>query len=183
MVTVACPTGYLSAGASGSDGACTCGSVRSPICTCMILSLSLCFTWNIYIVPYNCIYNCIWFLFKIFLRFFVVASSLSLYIAIIVLCCLCGFFAFLLLKSCYILLFLGYFYVLFAIIVSYIYLYIYLYNCVYMLIHILSTLLSTLSTDIIVYNCVCEFQKIYHNLLPYHIYLAIVYFASLYIVI
>ena len=67
-------------------------------------------------------------------------------------------------------LFLGYFYVLFAIIVSYIYLYIYLYNCVYMLIHILSTFLSTLSTTIIVYNCVCDFQKICLMILPHCIY-------------
>ena len=31
------------------------------------ISLVLCFMWNIYIVPYNCLYNCIWFWFKIFL--------------------------------------------------------------------------------------------------------------------
>ena len=51
-----------------SVGFCTC--VRTPICTCMILSYLYCFTWNIYIVPYNCIYNCIWFWFKIFLCWF-----------------------------------------------------------------------------------------------------------------
>ena len=56
--------------------------VYTHIYTCMILSLVLCFTWNIYIVPYNCIYNCIWFWFEIFLRWdeiFLLLLSLYIY--------------------------------------------------------------------------------------------------------
>lgn len=70
--------------------------IYTHIHTCMILSL-VCFTWNIYIVPYNCIYNCIWFWFEIFF-WDEIFHCCFLYIAIIVLCCLCWFLRFFVVK-------------------------------------------------------------------------------------
>ena len=81
-----------------------CACLRAPACTCACacdrlyahvgyyLSL-LCFTWNIYIIPYNCLYNCIWFWFKIFFVWNFSGFSIIVF-SIIVLCCLCRFFRF-----------------------------------------------------------------------------------------
>ena len=158
---IACSSDRASSDTSGGTSTCSSGGARpdrllacpAPVraCACACLYAHVwyyiyyrCFTWNIYIVPYNCLYNCIWFWVKIFFVWNFSGFSIIVF-SIIVLCYLCRFFAFLLLKSLC-------FYAIFGLFLCvicyncilylsylYLYLYLYLYNCVYMLIHILST--------------------------------------------